>query len=365
MKVLPAHTVSALLFALASHCLAQAGPNPKNATAAVVQAFETHDIVMLGEIHNNKQEYEWLDTLVSNPAFADRVDDIVVELGNSLYQKSVDRYVAGEVVSIADVQRAWRSTLGLGPPPPIYGALYKAVRETNMRRRGKHQMRVLCGDPYINWANVKTKDDIGPFLGHRDQWYAQVVKDDVVAKHHRALLIAGSNHFLRGAGHPNYIEPALRRGGARTFVIVAGTNAVKGYDDLDHRFDSWPAPSIALLNGNWVGELAMLPIISGGTEKTDSDVKLRNAADALLYLGPRDSLIEVSAPRDEVDGTSYGKKLLRRMKLLGFYPFLPEAHSDKKESPQFSRPDPVNEPATFPAPPKTMDVPLPPRPPSQ
>ena len=87
MKVLPAHTVSALLFALASHCLAQAGPNPKNATAAVLEAFETHDIVMLGEIHNNKQEYEWLDALVANPAFADRVDDIVVELGNSLYQK--------------------------------------------------------------------------------------------------------------------------------------------------------------------------------------------------------------------------------------------------------------------------------------
>ena len=365
MKVHRIQTFSALSFALTSLCLAQANLSPTNATAAVLEAFQTHDIVMFGEIHNNKQEYEWLDALVANSEFADRVDDIVVELGNSLYQKSVDRYIAGEAVPIADVQRAWRSTLGLGPPPPIYGDLYKVVRETNMRRRGKHQMRVLCGDPYINWAKVKTKDDIGPFLGHRDQWYAQVVKDEVVAKHHRAFLIAGSNHFLRGAGHPNYIEPALRRAGARTFVIVAGTNAVKGYDDLDHRFDSWPTPSIALLNGNWIGELLTLPVISGGTEKTDSDVKLRDAADALLYLGPRDSLIVVSAARDEVDDTSYGKELLRRMKLLGFYPFIPEAHSDKKESPQFSRPEPVNGPETFPAPPKTMDVPLPARPPSQ
>src|SRR6266496_4010649 len=119
MKVRPIQTVSALLVALASLSPAQGNLRPENATAAVLKAFETHDIVMLGEIHNNKQEYEWLDALVANPAFADRVDDIVVELGNSLYQKSVDRYVAGEVVSIADVQRAWRSTLGLGPPPPI------------------------------------------------------------------------------------------------------------------------------------------------------------------------------------------------------------------------------------------------------
>ena len=45
---------------------------------------------MLGEIHWNKQEYEWLQSLVANPEFADRVDDIVMEFGNSLYQKSVD-----------------------------------------------------------------------------------------------------------------------------------------------------------------------------------------------------------------------------------------------------------------------------------
>ncbi len=355
--------LSALLFAMASLCPAQTDLIPKNASAVVLQAFETHDLVMLGEIHNNKQEYEWLDSLVSDPEFADRVDDVVMELGNSLYQKSVDRYIAGEAVSIEQVQRAWRSTLGLGPPPPIYGELYKKIRETNMRRRGKHQMRVLCGDPYINWSKVKTKDDIGPFLGHRDQWYAQVVKDEVLAKHHRAFLIAGSAHFLREQGD-GYIEPELRRAGAKTFVILAGTNAVRGYDDLDHRFDSWPAPSIALLNGNWVGELAAIPVISGGTEEIQRPLKLKDAGDALLYLGPRDSLILVSAPRDEVDGTSYGKELLRRMTLLGFEPFIPEMHSDQKESAQFDRPEPGDGPPPF-TPPKTIDAPLPSRPPSQ
>jgi hypothetical protein len=352
------------LFALASLCPAQADRSPKNATAVVLQAFETHDIVMLGEIHNNKQEYEWLQSLVSNPEFADRVDDIVMEIGNSLYQKSVDRYIAGDAVPIEQVQRAWRSTLGLGPPPPIYADLYKTVRETNMRRHGNHQMRVLCGDPYIDWNKVKTKDAIGPFLGHRDQWYAQVVKDEVLAKHHRAFLIAGSNHFLRERGK-GYIEPELRRAGAKTFLILAGTNAVKGYDDLDHRFDSWPAPSIVMLNGNWVGELAAIPVISGGTEEIQPPLKLKDAADALLYLGPRDSLILVSAPRDEVDGTPYGKELLRRMMLLGFQPFIPESHSDKKESAQFDRPEPGNDEPPFPALPKNMDAPLPPRPPSQ
>src|SRR5215467_2886888 len=311
-----------LWLALVPVCLAQEAANPENASSAVLQAFETHDIVMLAEIHWNKQEYEWLQSLVANDRFADQVDDIVMELGNSLYQKSVDQYIAGETISIGKVQRAWRNTLGLGPPPPIYGDLYRAVRETNMRRGDKHQMRVLCGDPYIDWDKVKTKDDVGPFLGHRDQWYAQVVKDEVIAKHHRALLIAGSGHFLRGqqpsdwARAPSYIEPELRGVGAKTFLIVAGTNAVKGYDDLDHRFDSWPVPSIVTLHGNWVGELLALPVITGGTAGTESPLKLKDAADALLYLGPRDTLVSVETAREEVDGTAYGKELLRRMRIL-------------------------------------------------
>jgi hypothetical protein len=365
VKVLRIPTSSVLFFALASLCFAQVDPIPKNATAAVLKAFEAHDIVMLGEIHGNKQEYEWLDSLVADPEFADRVDDIVMEFGNSLYQKSVDRYIAGEAVPIEEVQRAWRNVLGLGPPPPIYGDLYKAVRETNLRRRGK-QMRVLCGDPYINWDKVKTQDELGPFLGHRDQWYAQVVKDEVLAKHHRAFLIAGSAHFLREEGD-GYIEPELRRAGAKTFVILAGTNAVRGYDDLDHRFDSWPATSIALLNGNWVGELLAIPVISGGTQGMDSHLKLKDAADALLYLGPRDSLIAVEAPREEVDGTPYGKELLRRMAIFGFQPFIPQMLSHKTENPQFTRPGTERErgPSLSSGLPRNMNAPLPPRPPSQ
>src|SRR5436190_23173081 len=125
MKLQPIPMLSALLFTLAPLCLAQADPSHKNASAVVLQAFETHDVVMLGEIHWNKQEYEWLQSLVANPEFADRVDDVVMEFGNSLYQKSVDRYIAGEAVPIEEVQRTWRNTLGLGDPPPIYGDLYK------------------------------------------------------------------------------------------------------------------------------------------------------------------------------------------------------------------------------------------------
>lgn len=72
---------------IGSLCLAQNTAKPEDATAAVVSAFGKHDIVMFGEVHGNKQEYDWLHSLVMSPEFSDRVDDIVVEFGNSVYPK--------------------------------------------------------------------------------------------------------------------------------------------------------------------------------------------------------------------------------------------------------------------------------------
>jgi len=369
---------------LSPTCRAQVSPKPENATVAVLRDFDTHDLVLLGEIHGNKQEYAWLRALVASPEFADRVDDIVVESGNSLYQKSVDRYIGGEDVPLEHVQKAWLDTVGaIGPPSPVYASFYQAVRESNLKRPGKHQIRVVCGDPYIDWDKVKDREDIAPYLGNRDQWFTQVVKEEVLAKHHHALLIMGWGHFLRGFPQGQKspsIEQQLRSVGASTYLIVFGTNAVGGYDDLDHRFDSWSAPATVSLADSWVGELPALAVLSGGTflpmvfgpnsgpgatAAPPAPLKLKDAADALFYLGPRDRLTQVRMPREELDGTPYGKELQRRLAIEGFPSNL---NFGDDEVAQFSRPQPQSggaPPPPMPPPPKNMGAPLPPRPPAQ
>jgi hypothetical protein len=371
---------------------AQGEPKVEKASPAVMAAFETHDIVMFGEKHGNKQEYAWLRSLVASPEFADRVDDIVMEMGNSLYQKSVDRYVSGEDVPLEQVQKAWLNTVGVvGPPSPVTASLYEAVRDANLKRRGKHQMRILCGDPYIDWEKVKERDDIAPYMANRDQWFTQVVKDEVLAKHHHALLIMGSGHFLRVLPFPRRfsIERELQAAGAKTYLIVSGTNTPGGYDDLDHRFDSWPVPAIASLSGNWVGELPAMPILSGGgaegyqwmfqsvPRSVDSassplPVKLKEVADALLYLGPRDSLTSINMTRAELDSTPYGKEIERRLAIEGFpADFAAQLESASSETPQFTRPKaarpsaPPPPPPSAPPPKNVGPPPLPPRPPAQ
>ena len=333
---------------------------PVDATRAIIQAFDTHSIVMFGEVHANKQEYEFLRALVSFPQFADKVDDIVVEYGNSLYQKVVDRYIAGEDVPIEEVQKAWRNTMALGPVSPVYPSLYEAVRLVNRQRAGKHQLRILLGDPYINWDNVKSREDVGPYLAHRDEFYATVVKDEVLAKHHRALLIEGWGHFLRSLEGPSFVEKDLRAAGATTFVILFGTNAVAGYNDLDKRFDAWKVPALIPLKGTWVGNLSAMPVLTGGTAPTDpNSLKLQDTADALLYLGPRDTLTAVNMSRADLEGTQYGREIARRLGIL--FGQSPNIFPGATETPQFP-PGSGGPPPPLPPPPKSIHDPLPPRP---
>jgi len=329
------------------------------AKSAIIEAFNSHSIVMLGELHANKQEYELLKGLVTSQDFVEKVDDLVLEYGNALYQDIVDRYIAGEDVPTDSVQRAWRNTTAIGAPSPIYGWLYEAVREANRKRTRK--LRIVLGDVYVNWNRVKDREALGPFVANRDPFYASVVREQVITRHHRALLVAGYPHFLRSSAGPNVIERELRAAGATTFVIVPGTNTVGGYDDLDKRFDSWKSPSIVLLKGNWVGQLPALPSISGGTIPVPPGDKLtlEGAADAFLYLGPRDSLTQLHTTRAELQGTAYGIEIARRLEIM--FGRRADFVSTQKETPEFSRNS--GPPPPLPPPPKSIHDPLPPKPP--
>ena len=338
---------------------------PQDATQAMIQAISAHQIVMFGETHGNKQEYEWLCQLVKTPAFADRVDDIVVEFGNSLYQKTVDRYIAGDDVPQSQVEKAWRNMIGaVGPVSPVYGWFYQAVRQSNLERRSGHKIRLLLGDPYGDWNKINNAEDLGPYLAHRDDWYAEVVKEEVLAYHHHALLIMGAGHFVRRNG-PGFVEQAVRASGVKPYLVVFGTNAVGAFDDLDHRFDTWSLPAIVALSGNWVGELQANPVLTGG-EVAPNPQKMEDVADAMLYVGSRDSLTQVFVPRSELVSTAYGKEVERRLQIqtgrtMDF--------TDASEGPQYQKPPQQTVSNGIrrlpPNPPKSINNPLPPRPPSQ
>ena len=99
------------------------------------------------------------------------------------------------------------------------------------------------------------------------------------------------------------------------YLVVVGTNTTGGTTDVDHRFDSWPAPTIVSLAKNWVGELPAIPVVMGGRGPSLPGLKLSDAADAMLYLGPANSLVTVPMPQSELEGTPYGREIQRRLNL--------------------------------------------------
>src|SRR5256885_2096939 len=74
----------------------QSEPLPRPGVPALVEAFEDHRLVAIGEAHRNQQVHDFIVTLLRDRRFLPGGGDIVVEFGNARYQDVVDRYTAGE-----------------------------------------------------------------------------------------------------------------------------------------------------------------------------------------------------------------------------------------------------------------------------
>jgi hypothetical protein len=65
-------------------------PHPEDPIKAVLAAFDKYEVVGMGAGHGYKHLDDLILRLIRDPALPSKVNDIVVECGNSLYQ-SVSR----------------------------------------------------------------------------------------------------------------------------------------------------------------------------------------------------------------------------------------------------------------------------------
>jgi hypothetical protein len=335
---------------LAFVCLTQVcrsqTPREQDAVAAILQQFERHPIVMFGEIHGCVQEHALLKKLLTSPEFAARVNDVVIEMGNALYQDVLDRYIAGENVPMEQLRKTWENQVGApgGNPTPPYHGLLAAVREANQKLPRERRLRVLAGDPPIEWEHVESRQDIAPFLPFRDEHFASVVRYEVLAKRRKALLVMGAGHFQRREGKPGVIEQQMLAAFTTPYVMIAGSDVVGTYDDVDGRFAQHPWPWLMELKGSWLSSLTRRADVPGigfpaiGNNPAPAGT-WDQVADAYVFLGPRDQLTQGGEAFD-LNGTAYGSELRRRWKIL--FPKPPDElpRSDGKERPMFVRSPP-------------------------
>jgi hypothetical protein len=181
------------------------------------RAFGSHPVVALGDPHGLAEQMEFYAAVVRDPRFARDVRNVVVEFGASSQQAVIDRYVAGETVPYAELRKVWNDTVGWAPPPALVGfaKFFAAVREVNKALPRDRRIKVWLGEPPFDWATA-TGDDLRAAMGARDTYPAALIRDRILAKGEKTLVIYGLGHIggpaLKGlveATHPGAMFAVL------------------------------------------------------------------------------------------------------------------------------------------------------------
>jgi len=298
-------------------------PKPADAFEGIIKAFDKFPIVALGEAHRLQEEADFIAQLIRRSDFSAKVNTIVVEFGNALYQDVIDRYVAGQEVSRTELRQVWRNTTQFFVwDAAIYEQFFVNVRAVNQSLPAARRLRVLLGDPPIDWTKVQTREDWLHFM--RRDYGPKVVEQEILTKNRKALIIYGSGHIMRKF---KMAEIALleQKYPQSMFIVHPYYGFYERNDELEPRFAKWPKPSLAPVKGTWLGALdgsLVMRVIarSPGRDPYNpyAGTKLEELVDAYLYLGPSDSLT-TSVPLPETyQDEAYVKELKRRFNVIGW-----------------------------------------------
>ena len=290
---------------------------PVEAARAVLELFDTYQVVGMNSAHRMKDLDDFILSLIRNPAFPSVVDDVVVECGNSLYQETLDRYIAGEDVPLSDARQVWRNTTQpMCGVSAFYEQLFPLIRRINERLPPGLRLRVVAGDPPIDWNAVKTESEVKAFLSNRDATIATVMESEVLAKRRKALMLFGIGHLTHA---PNINaasaglkipETAVARYEKRypgvTFVIdqysgagcgsAGSSSTIPAVAAFEARLPSMAVPSLVFAKETGVATFGRI--------------------DGYLYLGPRDLVLAELRPASVFVDQTFMAELNRRAALM-------------------------------------------------
>lgn len=312
---------------------------PIDPIAAIVEAFGTHDLVTLTDPHGNVQIQSLLLSLVRDPRFANVANDIVIETASARYQDVIDRFVRGDDVAADILRKAWEdhtvpNSLGVQAEEFI-----RAVRAANTSLADPKKLRVVAGDPPIDWANVVSRQDHARWIELRDSYPADLIRRQVLDRGRRALVVYGQGHLQRRQIATNYdmsawqaqtvVSLLQRDHSARVFNIWTLNRSV----ELPERTESWRVPSLALLRGTMLGasDFAVYDRGLGAGSRFGVKagqlvplpreewkvVRMEDQFDGFLYLGPPATMTSTSVPESLCRDADFVKRRIDRLTRFG------------------------------------------------
>lgn len=276
----------------------------------IVENLDQYDLIAIGETHDKKEVTDFYIQLISTPDFAKKVDFIVIEMGNHLYQKNLDDYISGNENNLNDLNKLWRdhtSCMLNGSDNTSMIRLLQAIRKSNMN--DDHKIRVLAADPPINWQEIECLQEFYRFLGKRDEYYAQLVKENVVDAGKKGLLIMGNSHFnfkkttyMEDNNLHNPITSIIETTEEKVYLLNIMSSSSFPYDKMN----GIEIGSVIETRDSWLGELEVgSPFIK--------DLMLNTQTDGIIFLGKNTNLTR--EPIQEFNDPDYESELERRIQL--------------------------------------------------
>src|SRR4029077_8991781 len=110
---------------------------------------------------------------------------------------TLDRYIAGEDVPVAEARRLWSDGTNPDGVNPFHAQLLQLVRRINQKIPSAKRLRVLAGEASVDWSIV-TPEIYQQYVGPRDEHIASVIDRAVLAKNRKALMFYGVAHVQHG-----------------------------------------------------------------------------------------------------------------------------------------------------------------------
>lgn len=273
---------------------------------SILAAWNTADVVCLGEDHGRYYDSELRMALVRHPDFPRLVRVVVIEFGNPVHQDHLDRFIIGGAdMSREELAPVWRDATGAEVwESTIYEQFLRAVRDVNLGLSPDRRVRVLAGDGRIDWARITTPEQLVPLM-NRGGNIRNVIAEQVLEPRVKGLAIYGAGHCSKvGGGFPG--DLAGRYPADRIWSIWSlSRGATKGRETLG----LGSQPAYLLVRGAPSSTLTAEGLLEG-LER----FKLGEVLDAIVYHGSvPDSIVraDLTTLNDK-----YGAELKRRRQLI-------------------------------------------------
>ncbi len=317
---------------------------PVDAVEYIRRAVERVPIVLLAEGgHSAREPHLLLRWVLSDPGVLAAVDVIVVEFAAGAHQAVLDAYIRGEAVPFDTLSRIWRDTQQspIGPwDSPLYQTLLEVIRDANLRLAPERRVRVLAGDPPIDWERIRTRDDFRAASTPRDPYVAELAMEQAFGHGRHVLVIFGGVHLPKAT-----IASGDPRNSITSRILASHPDAVRAIEFLKpedlgigDRIGELREGTAYPTARHWVGDIdagllfpmVFSPVTNAVTGQQElQEVRLysgrpvRDLFDALVYVGPSRTWEIVPPAFDAARDAAYLAELNRRSMLRFGRPFDP------------------------------------------